>query len=77
MKILFKDPLFGDITLYDIINYLEYEIEREKERREELKSILQEWNIDKATINYINELYHTSYYLYFLRYCFENMEEEY
>ena len=72
-KILFKDSILGEITIYDIINYLEYEIEREKERQEELTSMLQEWNIDNETIDYINKYYHSSYYLNFLLYCFENM----
>ena len=76
MKILFKDPIFGEITSYDIINYLEYEIEREKERQQELTSMLQEWNIDNETIDYINKYYHSSYYLNFLLYCFENMLED-
>ena len=76
MKILFKDSILGEITIYDIINYLEYEIEREKERQEELTSMLQEWNIDNETIDYINKYYHSSYYLNFLLYCFENMVED-
>ena len=75
MKILFNDSILGEITIYDIINYLEYEIEREKERQEELTSMLQEWNIDNETIDYINKYYHSSYYLNFLLYCFENMVE--
>ena len=75
-KILFKDSILGEITIYDIINYLEYEIEREKERQEELTSMLQEWNIDNETIDYINKYYHSSYYLNFLLYCFENMVED-
>lgn len=76
MKILFKDSILGEITIYDIINYLEYEIEREKERQQELTSMLQEWQIDSETINYINDYYHSSYYLNFLLYCFENMVED-
>ena len=75
-KILFKDSILGEITIYDIINYLEYEIEREKERQQELTSMLQEWNIDNETIDYINKYYHSSYYLNFLLYCFENMVED-
>ena len=76
MKILFNDSILGEITIYDIINYLEYEIEREKERQQELTSMLQEWNIDNETIDYINKYYHSSYYLNFLLYCFENMLED-
>ena len=72
-KILFKDSILGEITIYDIINYLEYEIEREKERQQELTSMLEEWQIDNETIDYINKYYHSSYYLNFLLYCFENM----
>ena len=75
-KILFKDSILGEITIYDIINYLDYEIEREKERQQELTSMLQEWNIDNETIDYINKYYHSSYYLNFLLYCFENMVED-
>ena len=75
-KILFKDSILGEITIYDIINYLEFEIEREEERQQELTSMLQEWQIDSETINYINEYYHSSYYLNFLLYCFENMVED-
>lgn len=76
MKILFKDSILGEITIYDIINYLEYEIEREKERQQELTSMLEEWQIDNETIDYINKYYHSSYYLNFLLYCFENMVED-
>lgn len=76
MKILFKDSILGEITVYDIINYLEYEIEREKERQQELTSMLKEWQIDNETIDYINKYYHSSYYLNFLLYCFENMVED-
>ena len=76
MKILFKDSILGEITVYDIINYLEYEIEREKERQQQLTSMLQEWKIDNETIDYINKYYHSSYYLNFLLYCFENMVED-
>ena len=75
-KILFKDSILGEITIYDIINYLEYEIEREKERQQELTSMLEEWQIDNETIDYINKYYHSSYYLNFLLYCFENMVED-
>ena len=76
MKILFKDSILGEITIYDIINYLEYEIEREKERQQQLTSMLQEWKIDNETIDYIIKYYHSSYYLNFLLYCFENMLED-
>ena len=76
MKTLFVDPILGEISVYDIINYLEFEIEREEERQQELTSMLQEWQIDSETINYINEYYHSSYYLNFLLYCFENMVED-
>ena len=76
MKILFKDSILGEITIYDIINYLEYEIEREKERQQQLTSMLQEWKIDNETIDYIIKYYHSSYYLNFLLYCFENMVED-
>ena len=76
MKILFNDSILGEITIYDIINYLEYEIEREKERQQELTSMLEEWQIDNETIDYINKYYHSSYYLNFLLYCFENMLED-
>ena len=75
MKILFNDSILGEITIYDIINYLEYEIEREKERQQQLTSMLQEWKIDNETIDYIIKYYHSSYYLNFLLYCFENMVE--
>ncbi len=76
MKTLFVDPILGEISIYDIINYLEYEIEREKERQQELTSMLEEWQIDNETIDYINKYYHSSYYLNFLLYCFENMVED-
>lgn len=76
MKILFNDSILGEITIYDIINYLEYEIEREKERQQQLTSMLQEWKIDNETIDYIIKYYHSSYYLNFLLYCFENMLED-
>ena len=76
MKILFNDSILGEITIYDIINYLEYEIEREKERQQQLTSMLQEWKIDNETIDYIIKYYHSSYYLNFLLYCFENMIED-
>ncbi len=76
MKTLFVDPILGEISIHDIINYLEFEIEREEERQQELTSMLQEWQIDSETINYINEYYHSSYYLNFLLYCFENMVED-
>ena len=76
MKTLFVDPILGEISIHDIINYLEFEIEREEERQQELTSMLQEWQIDSETINYINEYYHSSYYLNFLLYCFENMIED-
>ena len=75
MKTLFVDPILGEISIYDIINYLEFEIEREKERQQELTSMLEEWQIDNETIDYINKYYHSSYYLNFLLYCFENMVE--
>ncbi len=75
MKTLFVDPILGEISIHDIINYLEFEIEREEERQQELTLMLQEWQIDSETINYINEYYHSSYYLNFLLYCFENMVE--
>ena len=76
MKTLFVDPILGEISIYDIINYLEFEIEREKERQQELTSMLEEWQIDNETIDYINKYYHSSYYLNFLLYCFENMVED-
>ena len=76
MKTLFVDPILGEISIHDIINYLEFEIEREEERQQELTLMLQEWQIDSETINYINEYYHSSYYLNFLLYCFENMLED-
>ena len=76
MKTLFVDPILGEISIHDIINYLEFEIEREEERQQELTSMLQEWQIDNETINYIKEYYHSSYYLNFLLYCFENMVED-
>ena len=72
-KVIYVDPFFGDITIFDIIKYLEDEISKEQEIRQELATFLSSYHVDTDSINSILRTYYSYDILRYIVYILDQI----